>query len=167
MRDFSTATARRRRQVYNPPMSRDYTVRAARWAQDEPMLRALRSVVFIDEQGVPEMLEWDGLDAGAIHALAQNAVGQGIGTARLVVGGVSGEGRIGRMAVLPEWRGRGVGQALLAHMVAAARGQGLSAVVLHAQLHALPFYARARFAPEGAEFTEAGILHRMMRLRLD
>jgi len=76
------------------------------------------------------------------------------------------DGHIGRMAVLRECRGRGVGAALLALLVALARERGNDRAILNAQTHALPFYARFGFMPEGLEFTEAGIPHRTMTLTL-
>lgn len=65
-----------------------------------------------------------------------------------------------------ECRGRGVGAALLALLVALARERGNDRAILNAQTHALPFYARFGFMPEGLEFTEAGIPHRTMTLTL-
>ena len=117
--------------------------------------------MFIVEQQVPEALEWDADDAVSIHALALDAAGQPIGTGRLLP-----DGYIGRMAVSAAWRRRGVGQAILHWLIACARTRGDAAVHLHAQTHALGFYARAGFTAQGAVFMEAGILHRAMTLSL-
>jgi predicted GNAT family N-acyltransferase len=70
------------------------------------------------------------------------------------------------MAVLADWRGKGVGQAMLECLVAMARREGHRAAVLNAQTQAVPFYAKYGFVAEGPEFTEAGIPHRAMRLVL-
>ncbi len=127
----------------------------------EPGIRRVREQVFMREQGVPEELEWDGEDAQAIHVIARNDDGEVIGTGRLLR-----NGHIGRMAVLADWRGRGVGSALLSALLEEARRLGLKQVFLHAQLQAIGFYARHGFKTHGNVFPDAGIPHRSMRLRL-
>ena len=138
-----------------------FSVREAAWSAESAALRGIRTEVFILEQHVPEADEWDGLDAGCFHALAVDGSGDAIGTGRLSI-----DGKIGRMAVLKEWRGSGVGTGILGFLVTAARGRRLEECVLHAQCQALTFYERQGFEPIGAEFLEAGIPHRRMRLRL-
>lgn len=128
----------------------------------EPGIRRVREQVFMREQGVPEELEWDGEDAHAIHVIARNDDGEVIGTGRLLR-----NGHLGRLAVLPPWRGQGVGSALLQALLEAARGLGLKQVYLHAQLQALGFYARHGFKATGNVFPDAGIPHRSMRRPLD
>ncbi len=129
------------------------------WAHDAACLSAVRRVVFIDEQGVPEALEWDEQDVVSLHLLATAADGGAIGCARLLP-----DGHIGRMAVLPAWRGQGVGRALLAAAIRAAQAQGHTALQLSAQIHAAGFYEAAGFAAEGETYAEAGIPHVAMRL---
>lgn len=135
-------------------------VRPATWAADMAALMAIRRAVFIVEQQVPEALEWEAADHSARHWLAA-LDGEVAGTARLLPGG-----HIGRMAVLAAARGRGLGSALLTAAVAGARADGCLDAFLHAQVHALPFYARHGFVAEGPVFMDAGIPHRTMRLRL-
>lgn len=124
--------------------------------------RAVRAAVFVQEQGVPPEIEIDDQDARSRHVLARDGGGLPIGTARLTP-----EGRIGRMAVLREWRGHGVGSALLHALLRIAREDALARVSLHAQESAIDFYRRHGFAPVGERFTEAGIVHQAMQLRLD
>lgn len=124
-------------------------------------LHRIREAVFIEEQGVPRELERDALDPLSRHVLARDASGNPIGTARLTP-----DHRIGRMAVLREWRGRGVGEYLLLALLDEARQRGWPDVSLHAQTSAEGFYARHGFIPEGARFQEAGIQHQHMRLHL-
>lgn len=131
-----------------------------RWAEAASELMQVRRRVFIEEQGIPESLEWDEWDAPSTHALARGG-GDAVATGRLLP-----DGRIGRMAVLAPWRGRGVGRAVLDRLVRAARHRGLGEVVLSAQVNAMPFYARAGFVAEGPVYDDAGIAHRTMRLRL-
>lgn len=135
-------------------------IRAARWSQDQAALAGIRRRVFIEEQRVPEALEWDGEDAAALHWLALDD-GAPVGTARMV-----GAGHIGRMAVLPQARRSGTGTALLRAAIDAGRRRNLRELYLHAQTHALAFYAKQGFVAEGPEFNDAGIPHRTMRLPL-
>jgi predicted GNAT family N-acyltransferase len=139
------------------PEPTPFTIRLARWPQDRPLLRAVREKVFIEEQQVPEVLEWDGMDEGALHLLALDGAGRPIGTARLLP-----SGQIGRMAVLPSWRRRGVGSALLQRLLEEAVKGQWPALFLNAQLTAVPFYTGHGFSPQGGVFAEAGIPHRRM-----
>ncbi len=142
-------------------MSEPFHIRRARWPEDWEALQLVREQVFVQEQGVPLELEWDGRDAQAFHLLAEDRRGHPIGMARLLP-----EGHIGRMAVVRPWRGRGVGTALLRAMVEEGRRRGLERLVLSAQLEAVPFYERAGFRALGEVFEDAGIPHRRMELRL-
>ena len=141
-----------------------FTVRRADWLKDGAQLAAIRRAVFVIEQHVPEHEEWDNLDAVSHHVIALSNDGDAIGTGRLLL---DGQGvRIGRMAVLRAWRGRGVGSALLKTLIQLAREQGFRETRLHAQTHALAFYRKHGYTPLGAEFMEAGIPHYEMRLVL-
>ena len=135
-----------------------YSIRAVRWSDASTALSEVRTAVFIREQNVPEELEWDPDDERALHFLAEVEDGRPIGTARLLE-----DGHIGRMAVLEPWRGRGVGTAILESALAAAQRQGMEAVLLNAQTHAVPFYQRAGFETISGEFLDAGIPHVTMR----
>ena len=137
------------------PAGFDVTVR--RWQDAAEDLRAVRREVFVVEQGVPEALEWDDADEVALHALATDASGRAIGCARLLP-----DGHIGRVAVRRPWRGRGVGTALLARLVAGAQARGDRCAIVNAQVAAMPFYARHGFVASGEGFEEAGIPHCVM-----
>jgi predicted GNAT family N-acyltransferase len=128
------------------------------WQRAGERLLRLRTTVFVDEQGVPPTLEHDAHDSAALHLLASTQDGTAVGTARLLA-----NGHIGRMAVLPGWRGRGIGSALLRHLLDIARERGLTDVFLHAQCQAEGFYRRHGFVAEGEIFLDAGIQHRRMR----
>lgn len=121
----------------------------------------IRYRVFVVEQGVPESIEHDETDPFCRHVLA-HWEGKPVGTGRLTP-----EGRIGRMAVLPEFRRHSVGSAMLEALLGEAREQGFPEVMLAAQLSAVTFYERFGFEAQGAVFTEAGIDHLMMRRRFD
>ncbi|MFJ4889617.1 MULTISPECIES: GNAT family N-acetyltransferase [unclassified Streptomyces] len=151
-----------------------YVVRVAEEATDREACFRVRKDVFVGEQGVPEDIEYDAYDAGALHVLAVREDGVPLGTGRLLhgeaaaakTGGDPAVGSLGRLAVTREARGLGVGAALVGAIERAARARGLAAVDLHAQTHALGFYERLGYAAYGPEFPDAGIPHRAMRKAL-
>lgn len=125
----------------------------------------IREQVFVQEQGVPRELELDALDAVAVHFLLRNdQTGEPLATARLLNKGNAA--KIGRVAVMSQARGQGVGRELMLAVLAEAQRRGFSEAVLDAQIAVLPFYLRLGFVAEGPEFLDANILHRTMRLRL-
>ena len=140
---------------------KSFSIRIANWQDDAPALRAIRETVFIREQKVPVELEWDECDATCLHTLATDTAGNPVGTARLLP-----DGHIGRMAVLKEWRGRGVGSALLRLLLDEARKRRLRQAVLNAQTYAAGFYEKFGFQAVGEEFMDAGIPHVKMVLTL-
>jgi len=126
--------------------------------------RALRQVVFIEEQGVSEADEVDDRDGEAVHLLATRD-GRPVGSARLLRHG--DVGKIGRVCVLKDMRGTGLGAALMHAAVAQFRATpGVTRVKLGAQVHALAFYEKLGFSAVGDEFIDAGIRHREMVLTL-
>ncbi|GGZ31407.1 acetyltransferase [Streptomyces poonensis] len=134
----------------------------------------MRKEVFVAEQGVPEDIEYDPYDALAVHVLAVREDGTPLGTGRLLsgeaaagkTGGDPAVGSLGRLAVMKQARGLGVGAALVRAIEGAARELGLTAVDLHAQTHALGFYERLGYVAYGPEFPDAGIPHQAMRRAL-
>jgi predicted GNAT family N-acyltransferase len=121
---------------------------------------AIRRRVFIEEQSVPEEIEIDAEDANAFHALAI-LNGVSIGCGRMLEHG-AGEVKIGRMAVLREFRNTGVGARILRFLIDRARMRGRRKAILHAQITAEGFYLKEGFRPVGGVFDEAGIAHRKM-----
>jgi predicted GNAT family N-acyltransferase len=134
-----------------------FAVRVTDWQHDEAALRAVREAVFVVEQDVPPALEWDAADALAAHALAVDARGAPIGCARLLP-----DAQIGRVAVLRDWRGRGVGDALMRCLIGIAEARGQRRLSLHAQVSACDFYVRLGFVREGDVYDEVGIAHQTM-----
>ena len=143
------------------------TVQAVDYPSQSAALHAIRQRVFVHGQGIDPALERDSADAGAVHVLAMAADGQWVGTGRLVIDAAGEHGRIGRMAVLPDWRGQGVGAAMLQRLEQQARQRGVSRLQLHAQLPALALYLRAGWLPCGPQFDEAGLPHLPLHKRLD
>ena len=131
------------------------------WDKAQPDAAPLRFAIFVGEQNVPAGIELDEMDEKSLHALAFDAAGKPIGTGRLLP-----DGRIGRMAVVKEWRRRGVGADLLGALVEEARRRGFREVKLSAQLQAAEFYRAHGFVAEGKVYEEAGILHQAMRRSL-
>ena len=132
-----------------------FRIEVVDYAQAQDELRAVREPVFVQEQQVPLALEWDELDPLCVHVIARDDTGR-----------LTPERKIGRMAVLREWRGKGVGDALLSALMAQAWEMGWPAISLNAQVSAEPFYARHGFVPFGPGFEEAGIQHQAMRRNL-
>lgn len=131
------------------------------WAQARPLAAPIRFAVFVDEQNVPAEIELDERDAACVHALAFSEAGQPVGTGRLLP-----DGHIGRMAVMHAWRGKGVGGAILAALLAEAKRRGHREAVLSAQVQAVAFYRKAGFEAFGPVYEEAGIPHQDMRRML-
>jgi predicted GNAT family N-acyltransferase len=132
-------------------------------AADWPEVAALRTRVFVDEQGVPAEIEQDDRDATAVHALSRDESGRVVATGRLLVGEPA---TIGRMAADPAVRGRGHGRAVLDELHRQAALRGVTEIALHAQLSAQGFYERAGYTAVGDVYEEAGIAHITMLRRL-
>ncbi|MGA8279221.1 MAG: GNAT family N-acetyltransferase [Rhodanobacteraceae bacterium] len=139
----------------------EYRIECASWDADRSAIRAVREQVFIVEQGVLQSDEWDTQDERSRHVLALDSEGHAVGTARLTP-----DRCVGRMAVLSQWRGRGIGSAMLRVLLEQARALGYRIIEMHAQTHALSFYERFGFTPIGDEFLECNIPHQSMRLTL-
>lgn len=122
---------------------------------------ALRRAVFIEEQGIPEAEEWDAADETCLHILAEDDTGP-LGTARLIARGAVA--KIGRVAVLPQARGTGLGRKIMDHALNAARTAGFAEAMLESQVSVIGFYEGLGFVAEGPEYDDgSGILHRVMR----
>ncbi|HEX8964729.1 MAG TPA: GNAT family N-acetyltransferase [Rhodocyclaceae bacterium] len=137
----------------------EFRLETGEWDAMAADATAVRHRVFVQEQQVPPELELDEFDAASRHALARGPAGETIATGRLLA-----DGHLGRMAVLPEWRGKGVGRALLETLMDEARRRGVARLALNAQTSATGFYERSGFVAEGGVFMDAGIPHvRMTR----
>lgn len=142
-------------------MQQSFTINLVSWQNETDNLRSIREIVFINEQNVPEEMEWDEFDAISKHVLALDNDRKPIGTARLLP-----NRRIGRMAVLREWRGKGVGSAMLKKLLQELMRQNVTRAILNAQTSVIQFYQKFGFQTEGEEFIEAGIPHIKMVLIL-
>lgn len=139
----------------------EFSVEFADWSKDRQALIDIRTRVFVHEQQVPIDLEIDDMDSKCLHLKALKADQEVIGTARLLPSNY-----IGRMCVLKEYRGLGVGRSILAFIIQHAQRREINQLMLNAQLSALPFYQRFGFEADSEIFMEAGIKHKHMTLIL-
>jgi predicted GNAT family N-acyltransferase len=148
--------------VTTPRTTPGVDVRTADWARDRVQIQRVRRSVFVEEQRIAEEDEWDELDPVVTHVLAfapgDSAKRDAVGTGRL-----EPTGKIGRVAVLPQYRGTGTGAALMQRLMDLASERGFTEVYLNAQVTAAGFYERLGFRADGPEFDEVGIPHRRMR----
>ncbi len=135
--------------------------REAFWSEDKDTLREIRKVVFIQEQSVPQELEWDDRDSECWHTLVE-LDGKAVATGRL-----DSDGKIGRMAVLKEVRGQSIGLAVLNQLKKIARREGIRKTYMHAQCHAIDFYLKNGYKAIGGAYDEAGIPHQNAEEVLD
>ena len=116
-------------------------------------IRSVRDKVFVKEQSVPIDIEIDGLDEKAIHVVVV-IKGSAIATGRMLE-----DGHIGRIAVLNNQRGKGIGRLIMQKFLEHAKEQKLKKVWLSSQWHAHRFYCNLGFVCIGEKYQEAGIDH--------
>ena len=140
-------------------------VRTGPWQELGEDAARIRTRVFVQEQGIPADLEWDEADAGAVHAVSYNRVGQPVATGRLLPAR-DGVAMIGRVALHEVLRGSGAARQLMLALIEQSRARGDRELVLHAQRTVERFYERLGFVARGEPFDEVGIPHIEMSLRL-
>ena len=138
----------------------EYTLKLTRWDKEQTSLSEIRRRVFIEEQQVPEELEWDEDDKACIHVLVTN------NQTPIATGRIKMDGHIGRMAVLKDYRNKGVGSAVLKALINFSKTLKMKSVYLHAQTSAIPFYEKHDFKTSSKEFMDAGIPHKTMQVDL-
>ena len=139
----------------------NYTIKTTRWNEDKTALSEIRRKVFIEEQNVPEELEWDDFDQDCIHVLVTNENNKPVACGRL-----KADGHIGRMAVLKEHRKTGIGTLILNELLNHAEILPIKKVYLHAQTTAIKFYEKQGFKVNSEEFMDANIPHKSMEKSL-
>ncbi|CAM8402425.1 GNAT family N-acetyltransferase [Candidatus Methylopumilus planktonicus] len=142
-------------------MENNLKVEVVKWIDEYDSLTMIREKVFIQEQKVTPQLEWDGMDEKAIHFLVFNDKAA-IGCARAIV--IKDHMQLGRMAVLKEYRGQGIGSALIEKAMTTAKLNQLSAIYISAQCHAIDFYKKFGFEVTSDIYLDAEIPHRDMTL---
>ena len=136
----------------------DYTLKLTRWDKDKDLLSEIRRTVFIEEQQVPEELEWDDDDKTCVHILVTD------NNTTIATGRIKMDGHIGRMAVLKEYRNKGIGSDVLKSLINFSKTLKMKTVYLHAQITAMPFYEKHGFKIISEEFMDAGIPHKTMKM---
>ena len=142
-------------------MKNNLKIEIVKWIDSLSQLKNIREKVFIQEQKVTPQLEWDGMDEKAIHFLVFNDKAA-IGCARAIV--IKDHMQLGRMAVLKEYRGQGIGSALIEKAMTTAKLNQLSAIYISAQCHAIDFYKKFGFEVTSDIYLDAEIPHRDMTL---
>lgn len=142
------------------PQLKNIKIAQVSWHQAESDLRAVRTPVFIVEQLVTPEFEWDEQDASAVHLLA-TLDKEAIACLRII-----DYHKIGRMAVLKEWRDMGLGAALLLEAVKICQAHGSKQIYLSAQTHAIGFYIRCGFKVTSEVYQDVHIPHVDMQLEL-
>jgi predicted GNAT family N-acyltransferase len=135
-------------------LKQEFYIKQVSWSTHEAALRTIRTQVFIQEQQVPESMEWDHFDASARHLIGYDTQHHVIACARIL-----DDGSIGRMAVVKEKRGQGIGYALLDKAIALCQACGVKQATLSAQTHAIPFYEKAGFTVSSEPYLDANIWH--------
>lgn len=138
-------------------------VKEVEYRHRQEEIQQIRTEVFVIEQSVPEELEYDGRDELCHHVLALDG-DTAVATGRI---DLDHDGKIGRVAVLVDQRGSGVGEQVMHALHRIARRAGLAQVRLNAQQSALPFYQALGYQSYGETFIEAGIPHQAMRLPIE
>lgn len=124
----------------------------------------VRQKVFVEEQGVPVHLELDDYDQSAIHFVAYDQdMPIGAGRIREPEPGIA---KVERVCILPNYRGKHLGNLIMEKMESFAKETGLKCVKLNAQSYAVPFYEKLNYAVTSPEFMDAGIPHRAMKKEL-
>jgi predicted GNAT family N-acyltransferase len=144
-------------------MKNNLKIEIVKWLDGLSQLKNIREKVFIQEQKVTPQLEWDGMDEKAIHFLVFNDKAA-IGCARAIV--IKDHMQLGRMAVLKEYRGKGIGSALLEKAIVTAKLNQISSIHISAQCYAIDFYLKFGFKVMSDIYLDAEIPHRDMTLKL-
>lgn len=125
----------------------------------------IRKIVFVEEQDVPVHLELDEYEDSAVHFVAYDAeMPIGAGRIRTPENGIA---KVERVCILPQYRGKHLGNLMMNTMEDHAREAGLTTVKLNAQSYAVPFYQKLNYEITSPEFLDAGIPHRAMKKELE
>lgn len=125
---------------------------------------AIRRAVFIKEQNCPEEIDFDGLDEQALHLMVY-VDEQPAATGRIWHDGK--EFRIGRIAVLKQYRGQKIGDLAVRLLLYKAFSSGAQSIKISAQKYIMPLYRKFGFREYGEEYVEAGLPHMAMRVSKD
>ena len=128
-------------------------------------LRNIRIRVFVIEQQIPWQWEFDDYDKIARHILVKDQ-DKIIGTGRLFPYLGNDDYKLGRIAVLKEYRGNGIGTKILKHLELIAKDKKVNQITLEAQSDKLNFYLKENYIIEGDKYLMDGIYHNLMSKKL-
>jgi predicted GNAT family N-acyltransferase len=143
-------------------MNTNMNISRVTWQKSQPELSMIRTVVFIQEQGVSAEEEMDNMDESAEHFLVHSTSGEAIACARVLIEMEAEKNmfHIGRVAVLKHYRNIGIGHQLMQTIVHWCLQHGTShGIYLNAQTERIGFYQRLNFVTQGDIFMDAGIPH--------
>jgi predicted GNAT family N-acyltransferase len=121
---------------------------------------SVRRQVFVEEQGVPLDLELDHFDKTAAHFVVYSSESPiGAGRFREIDDGI---GKVERVCVLVEYRGKHLGNLVMHALEEHAINTGMNKIILNAQSYAVPFYEKLGYVITSPEFMDADIPHRAM-----
>lgn len=124
---------------------------------------SIRKKVFVEEQQVPIEIEIDEHEQTAAHfVLYDFEKPAGAGRFRIL----DGQGKVERICVLQEYRGKGAGIQIMAKIEEYAKKLPVKEVFLNSQSYAVPFYEKLGYIVTSDEFLDAGIPHRKMKKTL-
>ena len=137
-----------------------FTVKIATSDHEREDAFSVRRKVFVEEQGVPLTLELDEWDSTAFHFVVYaSETPIGAGRLREINNGI---GKVERVCVLEEYRGKHLGNLVMQALEEHAQKNNLQKIVLNAQVHAIAFYEKLGYVITSPEFMDADIPHRTM-----
>ena len=122
----------------------------------------IRYSVFVEEQNIPESIEIDDRDNVCLHVIVK-INNKPIATGRI---DIEKEGKIGRLAVIKDYRNKGYGSLIVNKLEEIAQQKHLTSVWLNAQKASIKFYQRLGYQIIGDEFIEANIVHQKMSKKI-
>ncbi|WP_196138014.1 GNAT family N-acetyltransferase [Aliikangiella sp. G2MR2-5] len=131
------------------------------WSTSAHSIMAVRHKVFIIEQRFNHKMLKDRHDPYCHHILVSNQQGEAIGSGRL-----NQDGRIGRIAVLMNYRGLGVGTRILSELIKIAQQSHIPRLSLNAETDLSHFYDQQNFSADGPVYMKQGVPYQRMTKRL-
>ncbi|MEO2265988.1 GNAT family N-acetyltransferase [Pseudoalteromonas pernae] len=139
-----------------------YRIHQVDWGSQDNPIRQIRERVFVFELNIPKSVEFDGRDTSALHFVAYTEQGEAVATARLCE-----DGLLGRIAVLPDHRNRGIYNEMLSYILTNAANFGLRSICINCILDEVERFKQKGFSPCGCVFMEAGIPRQRLECPVD
>ena len=123
--------------------------------------REIRISVFVKEQGFEN--EFDEIDSEAVHIVIRNDDGMPVATCRIFQSKTADSHIFGRLAVIKEFRGRGIGSDVVKSALEYVENSGGKKLMLHSQCSAIEFYEKLGFESFGEVEYEENCPHIWMK----